>query len=175
MLDRIRRFFDEHIAAPAASVPAPRFASGKTRRPDADPTHALHLATAALLFEVSRADFHVHDKELEAMAQILERQFQLSAEETRELLDLARAESDEMLSLHPFVRLINENFEPDQRARIMEDLWQVAYAKGELDKHQEYTVRKIADLLYVPHPVYIRTKLKIEEGARGKRQETRDK
>jgi uncharacterized tellurite resistance protein B-like protein len=170
MLDRIRRFFDEHIASPAPAVPAPRLA-GRA----AAGVHGLHLATAALLLEVSRADFHVHDKELEAIARILQRQFDFSEEETRELLEVARAESDELLSLHPFVRLINEHFDLRGRARIIEDLWRVAYAKGSLDKRQEYTVRKIADLLYVPHSVYIRTKLKVEEGVRDKVQEAREK
>jgi len=166
MLDRIRQFFEEHIAAPAQG-----YAGGAK----ADPGHGLHLATAALLLEVSRADFQVHDKELEAIARILQRQFDFTEPETRELLELARAESEELLSLHPVVRLINDHFDHDGRARIMEDLWQVAYADGKLDKHQEYTVRKIADLLYMPHSVYIRTKLKVEGGARGKIQETRDK
>jgi uncharacterized tellurite resistance protein B-like protein len=153
MLDLIRDFFDRHIAP----APSGRAATG------ADPAHGLHLATAALLLEVSRADFHVHDKELAAIAAILQRQFGFSDEETRELLKAARAESDELLSLHPFVRMINDHFDAAARAQIMEDLWQVAYAKGKLDKHQEYTVRKIADLLYVPHSVYIRTKLRVAE------------
>ncbi|OOG28590.1 hypothetical protein B1C78_01785 [Thioalkalivibrio denitrificans] len=162
MLDRIRGFFERHIAPASPDVSPPTIS-----RTAGDPAHGLHLATAALLLEVSRADFHVHDKELTAIADILQRQFDFTDEETRELLDLARAESDELLSLHPFVRLINEHFDARARARIMEDLWLVAYAKGELDKHQEYTVRKIADLLYVPHSVYIRTKLKVEEQQRG--------
>lgn len=168
MLDRIRGFFEEHILSPVSQVSVPRVSG-------VDGAHALHLATAALLLEVSRADFHVHDKELETVARILQRQFGFSGEETRELLALARAESDELLSLHPFVRLINEHFDAADRSRIVEDLWQVAYADGRLDKHQEYTVRKIADLLYVPHSVYIRTKLKVEKGAGDKGQEARDK
>lgn len=162
MLDRIRRFFDQHIVAELRDASAPR--SGQ--RGGGDPDHALHLATAALLLEVSRADFHVHDKELAAIAGILQRQFNFGDEETRELLEVARSESDEMLSLHPFVRLINEHFDGQGRARIIEDLWHVAYADGKLDKYQEYTVRKITDLLYVPHSVYIRAKLKAEEGVR---------
>lgn len=163
MLDRIRRFFERRIAAGPSAVAAPEL----RRAGAADAAHRLHLATAALLLEVSRADFHVHDQELAEIAGVLQRQFGFTDEETRELIEVAREESDELLSLHPVVRLINEHFDAEGRARIMEDLWRVAYAKGTLDKHQEYTVRKIADLLYVPHSVYIRTKLKVEEGVRG--------
>ena len=170
MLDRIRRFFDQHIAADLRDVSAPRRGMGA----GGDSDHALHMATAALLLEVSRADFHVHDKELAAIAGILQRQFDFGDDETRDLLEVARSESDEMLSLHPFVRLINEHFDGQGRARIIEDLWRVAYADGKLDKYQEYTVRKITDLLYVPHSVYIRAKLKAEEGVRDKIPEAGD-
>jgi uncharacterized tellurite resistance protein B-like protein len=170
VLDRIRRFFDQHIVAELRDAPAPRLGKGA----GGDPDHALHLATAALLLEVSRADFRVHDKELAAIAGILQRQFEFGDDETRELLEVARSESDDLLSLHPFVRLINEHFDGKGRARIIEDLWHVAYADGKLDRYQEYTVRKIADLLYVPHSVYIRAKLKAEEGVGDRMQEAGD-
>ena len=35
-------------------------------------------------------------------------------------------------------------------------LWTVAFADRTLDKHEDYVVRKVADLLYVPHRDVIR-------------------
>ena len=43
-------------------------------------------------------------------------------------------------------------------------LWRVTCADGRVDKHEEYLVRKIADLLYVSHRDYIRMKLKVTDG-----------
>ena len=43
-------------------------------------------------------------------------------------------------------------------------LWRVTCADGHVDKYEEYLVRKIADLLYVPHREYIRMKLEVIDG-----------
>jgi len=40
-------------------------------------------------------------------------------------------------------------------------LWAVAYADDELDRYEEYYMRKIADLLHVSHSDYIKTKLRV--------------
>jgi uncharacterized tellurite resistance protein B-like protein len=40
-------------------------------------------------------------------------------------------------------------------------LWQVALADERLDKHEDYTVRKIADLLYVTHSDLIRIRNRV--------------
>jgi len=122
----------------------------------------IHRATAALLFEVSRADFHIHDDELLAIRDRLAAGFDLNPEELDQLVQLARQESDELLSLHPFVRVINARATPADKRRILLDLWHVAYADGQLNPRQEATVRQIADLLYVPHAVYLKTKIEVE-------------
>jgi uncharacterized tellurite resistance protein B-like protein len=41
-------------------------------------------------------------------------------------------------------------------------LWRVAYSDACKDKHEEYLVRKIAELLHVPHPAFIRARHKVE-------------
>ncbi|MFO8005281.1 TerB family tellurite resistance protein [Thioalkalivibrio sp.] len=132
--------------------------------PGAEPMDArdIHRATAALLFEVSRADFHIHDDELSAIRDRLATGFDLDPDELDQLVELARQESDDLLSLHPFVRVINARATPEDKRRIMLDLWHVAYADGHLNPRQEATVRQIADLLYVPHAVYLRTKIEVE-------------
>ena len=43
---------------------------------------------------------------------------------------------------------------------MVELLWRVAYADGDLDKYEEHLVRRIADLIHVPHSVFIRMKHK---------------
>jgi uncharacterized tellurite resistance protein B-like protein len=129
----------------------------------------VHRATAALLFEVSRADFHIHDDELLAIRDRLATAFRLDPGELDELVQLARGESDQLLSLHPFVRVINARAAPADKRRIMLDLWHVAYADGHLSPRQEATVRQIADLLYVPHSVYLRTKMEVEPSGGARR------
>lgn len=125
--------------------------------------HTLHMAAAALLLEVGRADFNVQDEELKAIAAALKRRFEFSDEETSALLESALEQNQETVSLHPFVRLINDHFSAAQKRHIIEDMWRVAYADRELDKYEEAQIRKIAELLYVPHKDFIRAKLRTLE------------
>jgi uncharacterized tellurite resistance protein B-like protein len=37
-------------------------------------------------------------------------------------------------------------------------MWELAYADAELDKYEEYVIRKVADLIYVSHSEFIRAK-----------------
>ena len=123
--------------------------------------HGYHVATAALLVEVMRADYEVRADEREAVLRALDAAFgDLSPEETRDLLARAEERADDATSLYEFTQHINRQFEPEQKAHVVELLWRVAYADGDLDKYEEHLVRRIADLIHVPHSVFIRMKHK---------------
>ncbi len=144
------------------------FANNIFKDPETGPTdQELHLATAALLLEVSHADFEISDEELSVMAELLKKQFKFSDTETQTLLKLALEEHADKHSLHPFVQLINANFSIQAKRLIIENMWKVAYADRRLDKYEEYRIRKIADLIHVPHRDFIQTKLKVQERLKG--------
>jgi hypothetical protein len=46
-------------------------------------------------------------------------------------------------------------------------MWRVAYADRRLDKYEEYQIRRLAELLHVPHQAYIRAKLRAKRQAMG--------
>lgn len=127
--------------------------------------HALHLATAMLLLEVSRADFDLGAEELKVVIDSLKSRFFFSDEDAQQLLSLALAQDQDTVSMHPFLRLINEHFSVAQKGQIIEDLWRVAFADHTLDKYEEGRIRKIADLLYLPHKEFIRAKLRVQKAA----------
>ncbi|QMU61772.1 MAG: TerB family tellurite resistance protein [Gammaproteobacteria bacterium] len=130
---------------------------------DADEKQLMHLASAALLLEVSRADFDIQDEELESIAKSFTERFNFSKQEADSLIELARTEQDSHVSIHPFVKIINDGCSMNEKILLLEDLWRVAYADDKLDKYEEYQLRKIADLLYIPHSMFIKTKLKVIE------------
>ena len=123
----------------------------------------LHLASAVLLLEVSRADFDIQDEELISIAQSLSERFNFSDDESNNLINLARDEQDSHVSIHPFIKIVNDSCSADEKKILLEDLWRVAYADDKLDKYEEYQIRKVADLLYIPHSVFIQTKLNVTE------------
>ncbi|NLO79373.1 MAG: TerB family tellurite resistance protein [Xanthomonadaceae bacterium] len=148
MLDAIKRFFTDRLAAEAAAE---------------DAEHRLRLATAALLLEVARADQEMHQLELSAVEQAIQRCFRLPPDELARLLALAREHVRESTSDFPLTRLINDHYDQADKQRLVEMMWEVAYADGELDKYEEHLIRRIADLLYVPHNAFIAAKLRVAE------------
>lgn len=139
----------EGLAAPQAASTAPE--------------HALQVATAALLAETMRMDYEVGEDEREAALSALERQFSLSRAEVDALLELAREEARGAPGYHQFTSLINRHFSPAQKARLIGYMWQVAFADGHLDDQEHHLIRKVADLLYVPHAEFIAAKLRARE------------
>ncbi len=135
-----------------------------TQQEPVDEEKLKHLAAAALLLEVSRADFDIQDEELRSIAESLKTRFNFTNDEVQNLINLARTEQDSHVSIHPFVKIINENCSAEEKKLLLEDLWRVAYADNKLDKYEEYQIRKLADLLYIPHSSYIKTKLNVVDG-----------
>lgn len=148
MLKALRDFFDEI------------FGSTPSR---ADDPHAIAVATAALLLEVARVDGGIGEQERDAVMAALRAKFGVTDDEAARLSRLAQEEAAQAADYYQFTSLINERFSPEQKARVIEVLWRVAYIDGKLDAYEEHFIRKIADLLYVPHAVYIATKLRVRD------------
>lgn len=146
MFKSIAEFFQEKISPKQETI---------------DEQHLTHLAAAALLLEVSRADFDIQDEELKEIANALQKRFKFSGEEVQNLLNLALIEQEAHVSIYPFVKIINEGCSPEEKKLLLQDLWRVAYADNKLDKYEDYQIRKIAELLYLSHSDFIQTKLKV--------------
>ncbi|MEM1153413.1 MAG: TerB family tellurite resistance protein [Pseudomonadota bacterium] len=49
-----------------------------------------------------------------------------------------------------------------QKLELIGSMWRVAYADGRLDKYEEHLIRQVAELCYVSHEDYIKSKLSAE-------------
>jgi len=125
---------------------------------------ALQLATVALLMEIARADFGTSDEERQVILRIIERYYAVSASRALEIAEAAETHANDMTSLYPMTRLITSECGLEERIEIIRLLWEVTFADGHVDKHEEHLVRKVADLLYVPHRQFIRTRLQESGG-----------
>lgn len=119
----------------------------------------LQLAAAALLIETARADSVQDADEQEALENLLCSSLQLDKKAIHELVVLAENRVDESTSLYEFTRVINDNYSAEQKRELIDAMWIVAYADGNLDKYEEHLIRQIAELTYVPHQDYIKSKL----------------
>ncbi len=147
MLAQIKTFFEQHLM--------PDRAAGA-----GEEDHRLRLAVAALLLEMTRADEQVNAEECAAMEAGIRDHFGLTPDETRELIALADAERREATDYFQFTSLINTHYGPEQRVQIVEQLWRIAYADAALHHYEEHVVRKVAQLLHVPHGAFIAAKLR---------------
>jgi uncharacterized tellurite resistance protein B-like protein len=152
MLNAIRDFFDKHLGIPAA--------------PD-DEDRRIRIATAALLAEMVRMDGEVDEAEKAAALSAVREKFALTQEEAVTLIGLAEEEVRQAADYYQFTSLINKHFTLEQKARVIEQMWTIAYADAELSHYEEHLVRKIADLLYVPHATVVAAKIKARDGATG--------
>lgn len=127
-----------------------------------DNQHTIELATAVLLYEVMRADNNFDQLEHESYRKQLEKHFTLTATELETLCKLSQSHADEATDYQQFTRVINELYGLKEKRAVLDSLWSVAYADHELSPDEEYTIRKIADLLYIPHNQFIQSKLSIK-------------
>jgi uncharacterized tellurite resistance protein B-like protein len=125
--------------------------------------HALRIATALLLIEVARSDFEDDLAEGAAIVAELKEFFALEEEDAKLLVDEARTQADRAVSLQSFTRRLVEELTDAEKHRVVEMLWRVALADRRLDKHEDYVVRQVAELLYVPQRDLIRIRNRIYE------------
>jgi uncharacterized tellurite resistance protein B-like protein len=130
---------------------------------EAEVEHQLQLAAAALLIEMSRADYEVQQQESQAMEAVLSAALALSEQEVKELFALARVAADHATSLYEFTRLINDHYSKPQKLTLIESMWKVAYADCDLDKYEERLIRQVSDLIHVSHSDFIRLKLSVRD------------
>lgn len=130
-------------------------------------------AAAVLMFEVVWADHDIAESELIVMSNLLQRIFGISAARVEEIHAVTRANHDASVGVFPFTRAINEQLDQDEKFGVLKAMWSIALADAQIDAFEEHTIRRIADLLYVPHQRFIEAKLAARSEAAGAGSTTR--
>lgn len=144
MLRALKDLFDSLVAAPTGQ---------------ATDDHTLQLATAVLLVEVMRADPATTAGERGAVVAALRRKFALADDELERLVELAEDKSRGAGDFFAFTSSLNARFDHPQKVRMVEYMWEVAFADGHLHENENHLVSKVAGLLHVTHGEYIAAKL----------------
>ena len=149
MLKSIRDFFERNIAP------------GSDRAPS---RHTIELATAALLVEVVRCDAGVTADERRSVEAAVRGKFGLSPDEAETLIRLAEEEVAQANDLFQFTSLVNRDFTQEQKLRVIELMWRAALADARVSAHEQHALRRIAELLHIPHGDYIAAKTRAQAG-----------
>jgi uncharacterized tellurite resistance protein B-like protein len=126
-----------------------------------DETERVQVATCALLLEIAHSDDEFDDAERDTILTIVQKEFDLSKKLAHELIDLSNKERDKSIDLWQFAKAIRERYSDEEKAKVMETVWQVIYADGTLDPHEDYLVHKLSKLLGLSHKQLIDAKLRV--------------
>ena len=123
----------------------------------------VELAYAALLIEVVKSDYEIDERESKKVLEILNKKLNSNYDDLHQIMELAKNKSDEATSLYEFTRLINDEYVYEEKVEMIESMWNIAFSDQRLDKYEDYLIRKIAELTYVSHSDFIKSKLKVKE------------
>jgi uncharacterized tellurite resistance protein B-like protein len=147
MLDLAKKFFGKGT-------------TGDPKGNEGGTSHDIRVATCALLLELSQIDGEFSAAERGHVLSVLKSEYGLSDEYAESLLEASRQELEGSIDLWQFTNLINQNYTREEKCKIIETIWKIAYTDGRLDKHEDYLMHKLGSLLRLSHKELIDAKLK---------------
>jgi uncharacterized tellurite resistance protein B-like protein len=105
------------------------------------------LAAAALLVHAAAVDGNISDVERAKLHTVIKRRFDLDEATTDELLAEATAAEHDAIDLYHFTSVLNRSLDEDGRRRMVEMMWEIAYADGGVGEFETNLIWRAADLL----------------------------
>jgi uncharacterized tellurite resistance protein B-like protein len=120
------------------------------RRPAAFDADDYRVAVAALLLHAATVDGDLGDAERDKLAALLKQRFTLDDEIADRLIEKATAAERDAIDLYQFTRQLNRSLDQEGRLRMIEMMWEIAYADGAATDFEDNLIWRAADLLAVP-------------------------
>src|ERR1700727_2787721 len=136
MLDGLRQFIAD-VVSPAAHGPRAFDDTG------------YRLAATALLVHVISLDGEPTETEKRKLHSLLESRFKLDPGTADQLIASATLVEGEAVDLYHFTSVIMRSVNEEGRLRIVEMMWELVYADGQVTEFEDNVVWRAADLLAV--------------------------
>lgn len=107
------------------------------------------VAAVALLVHVADADGVTAAVESQRLKTLVKDQFGLDANDAAVLIREAQQSEREAVDFYHFTHILKRNLDDEGRHRIIEMMWDIAFADGVVDEIEENVVWRIAELLGV--------------------------
>ena len=107
------------------------------------------LAAAALMVEAATMDGTLGSDERVQIGRLVQDRFGLSADEAADLIAEAEQAVAASVQWHGFTSAIKHGFDHAERVELIEMLWEVVYADGQLHDYEASLLRRVTGLLYV--------------------------
>ncbi len=109
----------------------------------------LQLAAASLLVEAARMEDGIDEAERHRIGELVRWRFKLSEQDAEDLVEAAVAATRDTVQWYGFTATVRESFDEVERVQLIEMLWDVAYADGQVQDLEASLLRRIAGLLHV--------------------------
>ena len=119
-------------------------------------------ACISLMIEVSLADQSIDKSEIESLKKTLSNKFNIEEAQISSLISAGKESQEESTSLYEFTRVINDDFSFEEKYDLIKSMWEIAFADGNVDKYEEYVIRKVSDLIYISHEEFIKAKMEVK-------------
>lgn len=136
--------------------------SGERGEADADGPDDIHLAAAALLVHASTIDGYVEEAETARLQEVLKAQYDLSDEQMHELIVAAERSERDAVDIYSFTSKLKKALSEEDRLQIIEMMWEIAFADGEVHGYEENLIWRTAELLGISSRERIRARKKVE-------------
>src|SRR5262249_59905682 len=101
------------------------------------------LAAAGVLVHAAAIDDDISDAERDQLHAVIKQQFDLDEATTDELVAEATEAEHEAIDLYHFTSLINRALDEDGRRRVVEMMWEIAYADGRVDDFESNLIWRV--------------------------------
>ncbi|VFU09762.1 TerB family tellurite resistance protein [Methylocella tundrae] len=107
------------------------------------------LAAVALLVHVAAVDGETDDKERRRLKTLIEERFGLDDSATVLLIERAEQSDRDAVDFYQFTSVLKRTLDEDGRLKIVEMMWDIAFADGEVHEFEDNTIWRVAELLGV--------------------------
>jgi len=134
MLDRIKKLFE---------------ATGTSGTQELSKSSEIQLAAAALLVESASIDGLFDEMERRRISSLMQTHFSLNNAETKTLITQAELAAEGTGQLYGFTKIVKDRYDECDRINVIDMLWEVAFADGNVDAFEKNFIQRVAGLLFV--------------------------
>ena len=109
----------------------------------------LQIAISTLMIQTAVYDGVFDEQEKNKILELIKKYFDLNEDQKIFLFETAMKVNDESNDMQQFTRTLNDNLSEKEKLVIIEMLWKIIIADGQIDDYENALIRKISGLLYI--------------------------
>ena len=106
-------------------------------------------AVLSLLIEACKVDGIVSNIEIEKITSLLINKFHIESSKAKNAVNFVLEKANEKVEIFTDIKVVLDTMDHEERIKVVEMLWGVVLADGNVDDYESNLMRKISSLLHV--------------------------